>query len=127
LPPRPPGASAVITVGDYGTWWRYKSELLRDPLPVRPEFPESVEEVAARAAARLKLALGARRSRAGGHVNRRRFLDELRATLSELEAELCITRQEPPELIVRVGAVNVPFKLAPIAPDAPEQAYRGSD
>ena len=121
LPPRPPGASAVITVGDYGTCWRYKSELLRDPLPVRPEFPESVEEVAARAAARLKLALGARRSRAGGHVNRRRFLDELRAALSELEAELCITRQEPPELIVRVGAVNVPFKLAAIAPDAPDR------
>jgi hypothetical protein len=33
LPPRPPGASAIITLGAYGTWWRRRSEMLSDPIP----------------------------------------------------------------------------------------------
>ena len=53
LPLRPPGADAVVTIGYPTYWWRHLSETLRDPLPLLPEFPEPIEEVAARVAAQV--------------------------------------------------------------------------
>jgi hypothetical protein len=47
LPPRPPGASEIITLGTYGTWWRRRSEMLSDPIPPEPHFPQTVAEVVA--------------------------------------------------------------------------------
>ena len=47
LPPRPPGAADIITLGTYETWWRRRSEMLGEPIPPEPQFDQTVEEVVA--------------------------------------------------------------------------------
>lgn len=53
LPPRPPGVPNTIAIGKepYRSNWPYKPEReLAEPEPVKPEFPEQIEEVEARVA-----------------------------------------------------------------------------
>ena len=116
LPPRPPGASVIITIGHYRTWWRSEREMLSDPLPVKPEFPESVETIVANAIGRLGSA--PHQSKACSfHVRqplRRRqqnLMEELRFNLSRVGAELHISRRERGKMQVRSGAINLSFAL----------------
>lgn len=48
LPPRPPGAEAVVAIGWDISWWRGPRETLVDPLPPFPAFDESIDALALR-------------------------------------------------------------------------------
>jgi hypothetical protein len=99
LPPRPPGARAIITIGWYRTWWRRRSEMLSDPIPLKPEFPESIEDLATRLAAQIEAAperttFAKRKPLADGRSGE--VLDLLRATLSKMDA--AVQAGDEPEL-----------------------------
>jgi hypothetical protein len=91
LPPRPPGARAVITIGEYDTWWRRRSELLKDPRPLKPDFSEPLADLAARLAATIDVApeaAASARRNARPADRRGSLLDLLRMTLSKIGATL---------------------------------------
>jgi hypothetical protein len=48
LPPRPPGAEAVVEIGQDTSWWRGPRETLVDPLPTFPVFDEPIDALALR-------------------------------------------------------------------------------
>lgn len=109
LPPRPPGASVIVTIGHYHSWWRSKQEMLRDPIPVEPEFPETIEMIVAPAIHRLESVPP--RPPMPANCSREQLLNELRFYLREVGAELRISRMAHGETHMRAGATVVSFAL----------------
>jgi hypothetical protein len=49
LPARPLAAAAIMTLGYYGSYWRSPREMIHDPVPIAPDFSETIEAMVERA------------------------------------------------------------------------------
>lgn len=117
LPPRPPGASAIITIGHYIGWWRSPKEMLSDPPPLKPEFTEPVEAVVAHVLSGIEippLPTTPSATRRPPNANQRSvaILNALRTSLRNVGAQLCVSGIPPHELSVRSGETKLPFALS---------------